>query len=87
MVRPALDGHEPQGALERLIVENLDWPEWLGWVVMRSLRHLTLISVTIWLLTMPLVMARFHLCTPIATVLNTVAWLPMAGGLVGGAVL
>ena len=54
---------------------------------MRSLRHLTLISVTIWLLTMPLVMARFHLCTPIAVLLNTVAWLPMAGGLVGGAPL
>ena len=30
----------------------------------RSLRHLALISATIWLLTMPLVMARFHLLRP-----------------------
>ena len=36
---------------------------------------------------MPLVMARFHLCTPVAIVLNTVLWLPMACGLVSGAIL
>ena len=55
--------------------------------VRRSVRYLTLVSLTIWLLTMPLVMARFHLCTPVAVVLNTLAWLPMACGLIGGAVL
>ena len=57
----------------------------LGWAVVRSVRHLTLVSATIWLLTMPLVMARFHLCTPIAVIVNSVVWMPMAWGLISGA--
>ncbi len=73
--------------LERLIAENLNWPARMFWMARRGLRHFTLVSATIWLLTMPLVMARFHLCTPAAVVLNTLIWLPMAGGLVAGAVL
>ncbi len=73
--------------LDRLIAANLGWLARLRWAVMRSVRHLTLISLTIGLLTMPLVMARFHLCTPAAVLLNTVAWLPMAGGLLSGAML
>jgi competence protein ComEC len=73
--------------LERLIAANLAWPSRMFWAVRRSVWHLMLVSLTIWLLTMPLVMARFHLCTPIAVLLNIVAWLPMAGGLIGGAVL
>ena len=73
--------------LERLIAENLTWPARISWAARRSLRHFTLVSATIWLLTMPLVMARFHLCTPAAVVLNTLVWLPMACGLISGASL
>ncbi|MCE5267452.1 MAG: ComEC/Rec2 family competence protein [Planctomycetaceae bacterium] len=73
--------------LARLIERNSTWPERWSWAFRRSMRHMLLVSLTIWLLTMPLVMARFHLCTPVAIVLNTVVWLPMAAGLVGGAVL
>jgi competence protein ComEC len=76
-----------QQTLDRLIAENLSWPERILWAARRSLRHFTLISATIWALTMPLVMARFHLCTPAAVVLNPLVWLPMAFGLIGGALL
>ncbi len=77
----------PKATLERLIAENLTWRAWILWGVTRSMRHLVLISLAIWLLTIPLVMARFHLCTPAAIVLNTIVWLPMAGGLIAGATL
>ena len=37
----------------------------------RIARHLTLVSLTIWATTAPLVMARFHLLSPVAVLLNT----------------
>jgi competence protein ComEC len=52
--------------------------------VFYRLLQMILISATIWLLTMPLVMARFHLCTPIAVLVNAVVWLPMAMALISG---
>jgi len=50
-------------------------------------RHLTLVSAAIWLLTMPLVTARFHIFNPISVLINTAVWLPMAGALVSGLAL
>jgi competence protein ComEC len=70
--------------LARMIGESRGWPARMLWAVGRSVRHLTLVSATIWLLTMPLVMARFHLFTPVAVVLNTLLWLPMALALMSG---
>ena len=57
------------------------------WLVGRFLRRLTLVSGAIWLLTLPLVMARFHIFNPIAVLINTAVWLPMAGALVSGLAL
>ncbi|OHB86539.1 MAG: hypothetical protein A2V98_20910 [Planctomycetes bacterium RBG_16_64_12] len=54
------------------------------WMFRRSIRHLTLVSAVIWLLTLPLVMARFHILSPVAVPLNTIVWLPMAIALVSG---
>jgi competence protein ComEC len=73
-----------QDPLERMIAKSRGWPARMLWAVGRSVRHLTLVSATIWLLTMPLVMARFHLFTPIAVPLNTLLWLPMASALMSG---
>ncbi len=50
----------------------------------RLLRNLLLISLTIWLVTLPLVMARFHLLTPVAVLVNPLVWPPMALGLMSG---
>ncbi len=57
------------------------------WLVGRFLRRLTLVSGAIWLLTIPLVTARFHIFNPIAVLINTAVWLPMAGALVSGLAL
>ncbi len=73
-----------QVPLKRMIGASRGWPARMLWALGRGVRHLTLVSATIWLLTMPLVMARFHLLTPIAVPLNTVLWVPMALALWSG---
>ncbi len=76
--------HSRADHLQGLIEENYSWPRRLLWAVGRALRHLTLVSATIWVLTLPLVMARFNLFTPGAVLLNTLLWFPMAIALVLG---
>lgn len=75
--------HDPD-PLERMIAENRGWAAWIAWGLRKSVRRLTLIGGLIWLLTMPLVMARFHLFTLIAVPLNTLLWLPMTLALLSG---
>ena len=74
-------------AIERLLEQERPWSVRMLWLVGRLLRRLTLASGAIWLLTMPLVMARFHIFNPIAVIVNTAVWLPMAGALVSGLAL
>ena len=70
--------------LDKLIEENSLWVQRFYWTGKRTFRRLLLVGLMLWLLNMPLVMARFHLCSPAAVLLNTVAWIPMACGLMGG---
>ena len=65
----------------------LSVPRRIARSVVRAATHMVLVSLTIWLLTMPLVMARFHLCTPVAVFINAVVWLPMACALLSGSAL
>jgi len=60
-----------QWTRERLIADNLSWPAWIVWAMKRYLRYMILISGTVWLVTMPLVMARFHLFTLYTVAINT----------------
>ncbi|MBN2023131.1 MAG: ComEC/Rec2 family competence protein [Pirellulales bacterium] len=64
--------------IERLIDESRPWPARATWGLSRFAWRLTLVSAFVWLITLPLVMARFHLVTPIAVVLNTLLWAPIA---------
>jgi len=73
-----------QGTLDRLLLQSRPWPLRTLWVFWRGARYLMLASVMIWLVTLPLVMARFHVFTPVGVVLNTLLWLPMAFALVSG---
>ncbi len=73
-----------QDPLDRMIAQSRGWPARMLWTVGRGVRRLTLASATIWLLTMPLVMARFHLFSPIAVPLNTLLWMPMTLALLSG---
>jgi competence protein ComEC len=70
--------------IDRLLSQNRGWVAKKAWRAGRAARHLTLVSGVIWLVTAPLVMARFHLLSPVAVLLNTIAWIPMALALLGG---
>ena len=73
-----------QDPLDRVIAESRGWPQRRLWAIGRFVRGLTLVSATIWLLTMPLVMARFHIFSPVAVLLNTLLWVPMVMALMTG---
>jgi competence protein ComEC len=51
---------------------------------LRLVRDLIFVSATVWALTLPLVIARFHLLSPVALVLNPLLWIPMAIALAAG---
>ena len=74
-------------AIERLLEQERPWLVRMLWLIGRGVRRLTLVSGAIWLLTLPLVMARFHIFNPIAVIINTAVWLPMAGALISGLAL
>lgn len=71
-------------ALTRLSRRAQPWPRRLVGVSVRWAWELTLLGMVLWALTIPLVMARFHLFSPVALVLNTILWIPMTLALVSG---
>ena len=75
--------HEPD-RLQRLIDENRSWPSWTVLVVGRFFRRMIVASAVISLVTLPLVMARFHIFAPIGILMNAVLWIPMAVALTTG---
>lgn len=74
----------PVDALDRLIAETRPRPVRALRFMGQSLGRITAISIAVWLVTMPLIMARFHLVSPIAVVLNPLLWLPVAVALLSG---
>ena len=73
-----------QDPVERLIWANLGaLPHTLRQIRLYFWRMLA-ISLTIWLATLPLVMARFHVLAPVSAVVNPLVWGPMALALLSG---
>jgi competence protein ComEC len=70
--------------LRRLILRTRPWPVRAGRAVWAAARDVTLAGAAIWLLTVPLVTARFHVLSLSALVLNTLLWIPMAVALWSG---
>jgi len=70
-----------QAALKRLLRESRPWPIRALSSAGRWMWELALVGLAIWLVTTPLVMARFHIFSPVALVLNTLLWLPMTAAL------
>ena len=70
--------------LTRLIEQSRPW--YVRWRkgFASGLGNLFLISAAIWLVTLPLTAYRYHLISPIALVLNPVAWLPVSVALFAG---
>ena len=81
--RPHMDD-ESARELERLVRQNLAWLPWIRHKLYRAAVGLALAGMMLWLLTLPLVMARFHLFSPVALVLNTLLWLPMSLSVLSG---
>jgi competence protein ComEC len=78
------DREKQRSHLDRLIAENQAWLAWmLSWLLQR-LRVLAIVGAVIWLASVPLVMARFHIFAPAALVINMVIWPPVEFALLSG---
>ncbi len=72
-----LGAGEPEDPLDRLIRASMGWPERAVRAASRWLARLFLMGSVVWLLALPLVMARFHLLSPVALGLSVVLWIPL----------
>ena len=63
--------------LERLIAETRPWSVRMLHRFEHKLRTVALLGLTIWLVVLPLVMARFHLVTPVALLVNPLLMIPV----------
>jgi competence protein ComEC len=70
--------------LQKMAIQHLDPASQLLWPVRDNIIYLAVGGGAIWLLTQPLVAARFHIFSPIALLTNILLWLPMTLGLLSG---
>ena len=70
--------------LQRLILQNQTRMQRALKKLGRDTISITLAGVVLWVLTLPLVMARFHLFSPVALILNTLLWIPMSLSVLSG---
>ncbi|MBU4400373.1 MAG: ComEC/Rec2 family competence protein, partial [Planctomycetes bacterium] len=68
------DKEKEKRTLEWLVMKNQGWLSWLIQKLKRSVIGLVLAGGLLWFLTLPLVMARFHIFSPVALVLNVLLW-------------
>ncbi len=75
---------QEQDALDRLIAQHRRWPTraalWLGRWWFRA----TLVTAVVWAVTLPLIMLRFHLVSPVAILLSPLLTLPIGVALLSG---
>jgi len=74
----------PPDPLQRLIAQSRSWPDramrrTAGW-----LWELTLFGFAVWLITLPLVAARFHVVAVTAPLMSAMLWLPVAVAIMSG---
>lgn len=70
--------------LDRLIEQSRPFPvRWIRWSTTWAV-ELTIASAAIWLVSLPLTLARFHLFAPVGVLLNPLLWLPTAVAVVAG---
>ncbi len=70
-------GRRQLDPLDALVLRTRPWPERLARRVARSVWQATLATTLIWLVVCPLVMARFHLVSPVAVLLGPVLAVPV----------
>jgi competence protein ComEC len=75
---------EEADPLARLLAEARPWPLRFAAAVGHWTWRLTLAGLIVWLFTAPLVMARFHLLSPVAAPLTVLTWIPVSLALLSG---
>jgi len=70
--------------LERLTAQHRGWLQRIGNRLWSDAKSITLAGAVLWVLTLPLVMARFHLFSPVSLILNTLLWIPMSLSVLSG---
>ena len=78
---------EPAGTertLERLILQNLTWPSWVWRKLRRSVIGIAQAGLLLWVLALPLVLARFHVLSLAGMVANMLLWPLMSVSLLSG---
>lgn len=73
-----------QDVLKRVAWSAQPWPRRLLGALAHWLAEMSMLAFSVWLATLPLVMARFHLVSPAALVVGTLLWAPMAAALSSG---
>lgn len=86
-VAPLIAIRRPADPLDRLIANTRPWHiRAIRWCL-RHYWQLTCLSFAIWIITLPLIMARFHTLAPLALVLNPLLVLPVMAALLSGFVV
>ncbi len=70
--------------LDRVVDEGRSWPARMGRRFLRVTGDVALVSAVVWLVTLPLVMARFHVLALVAVGLNVLIWVPVWASLSTG---
>ena len=73
-----------QDPIDRLVEANQPFVRRQAVALSRRVWNILSISAVVWLMTLPLVLARFHLFTPIGVLLNPLVCLPMGVAMVSG---
>ena len=83
-VSPRLAGPQRADPLARLIAQSRPWPLRVVRRAARSARQLFLLSLAVWLVSAPLVLARFNLLSPATLWLTPLLAIPIGLGLMLG---
>lgn len=75
---------EPNDPVDRLIWRAAPWPVWGARWCRDALVRTALLSLAVWLVTLPLVAARFHVVAPAGLPLNLLLWIPVGLTLLSG---
>ncbi len=78
------NGQNVEATLERLILQNLTWPAWIWRKLRRSVIGIAQAGLLLWLLALPLVLARFHVFSLAGLVANMLLWPLMSVSLLSG---
>ena len=74
---PLIMRRRPMTPVERLLARRRSYAEVVLRIGLRQFAHVTVASLVIWCIALPLVMHRFHLISPSALVLNLFLWIPL----------